>query len=74
MNTVVVKKFLLDGDSVIFRCPRFSDWLDIMRKVNSLTKEKSFGSPQRKTTGKQNRKWMRERLMGVKKNHAKVAP
>ncbi len=70
MNTKVVKKFLIDGDLVIFRYPRFSDWLDIMRKVNSLTKEKSFGSPQRKTTGKQNRKWMRERLKGIKEKNA----
>lgn len=70
MNTKVVKKFLLDGDLVIFRYPRFSDWIDIMRKVNSLTKEKSFGSPQHRTTGKQNRKWMRERLRGVKEDNA----
>jgi RimJ/RimL family protein N-acetyltransferase len=41
-----------------------------MRKVNSLTKEKSFGSPQHRTTGKQNRKWMRERLRGVKEYKA----
>jgi RimJ/RimL family protein N-acetyltransferase len=70
VNTKVVKKFLLDGDVVIFRYPRFSDWIDVMRKVNSLTKEKSFGSPQRRTTGKQNRKWMRERLKGIKENNA----
>jgi RimJ/RimL family protein N-acetyltransferase len=41
-----------------------------MKKVNSLTKEKSFGSPQHRTTGKQNRKWMRERLRGVKNRKA----
>lgn len=70
MNTKVVKKFLLDGDLVTFRYPRFSDWLDIMRKVNSLTKEKSFGSPQYRTTGRQNRKLMRERLRGVKEGNA----
>lgn len=70
MNTKTVKRFFLDGDLVVFRYPHFSDWLDIMRKVNSLTKEKSFGSPQRRTTGKQNRKWMRERLRGVKENNA----
>lgn len=70
MDTKMIKKFLLDGDVVIFRQPRFSDWPDIMRKVNSLTKEKSFGSPQRRTTGKQHRKWMRERLRGVKNKNA----
>jgi len=70
MNTKVVKKFLLDGNFVTFRYPRFSDWPDVMKKVNSLTKEKSFGSPQHGTTGKQNRKWMRERLRGVKGDSA----
>ncbi len=70
MNTKIVREFLLDDDAVIFRYPHFSDWQDIMRKVNSLTKEKSFGSPQRRTTGKQHRKWMRERLAGIKKNNA----
>ena len=70
MNTKVVKKFLLDGELVIFRYPRFSDWSDIMKKGNSLTREKSFGSLQHKQTGKQHRQWMRERLKGIREKDA----
>jgi len=70
MKTKAVKEFLLDSDLVTFRYPRFSDWSDIMKKGNSLTREKSFGSPQHRQTGKQHRQWMRERLKGVRKKDA----
>jgi RimJ/RimL family protein N-acetyltransferase len=65
MKPEVIKRFLLERDVVIFRYPHFSDWLDIMEKTNSLTKEKSFGSPQCIQTSKQHRRGMRERLKAI---------
>jgi len=70
MKARVVKTFSLDGESVIFRYPQFSDWSDMLKKVNSLVKEKAFISTQRRETAKKSRQWIRQILKSVEEKRS----
>lgn len=68
----VVKKFRLNGETVVFRYPVFSDCDDLLRNFNSLIEERAFIASEKKQTKAGKKKWLAGLLKDVKKKNKVV--
>ncbi len=59
-----------DGTEVKVRYPKFSDWKDLMKLINSAVEEGAFIKADRKFNSKEEKKWLREVLKKIKEKKA----
>ena len=68
MKGKYIKKFIAkDGTKVKLRYPKFSDWKDFLKLINSAVEEEVFILKDKKITPKKEKEWVRNLIKGIRK-------
>ena len=62
----IVKKFKMDGETIIFRYPTIKDLNGLLNHINSLIEERAKISLQKKKSKKEEKEWLLESLKNIK--------